>query len=334
MIILAATALSLFAWYRSANDNHPVAPIRQDNPFTFSSASDNKPVTMETSYSNIHPEDYLGPETCANCHLEYYETWKSHPHSKMNLNATDDTVVGDFSGKRIEYGDGHIVFEQQGERFLMSLFEGDKLSRQYHVTRTVGSRFTQMYIGLQTVGPEADDHQVYRLEGKLPFGYWINRKMWTPVSYFDSAFEPEPVEGREKTQMLSHSQNEIKWQLNCLYCHNTYAYQHRVFFGEGLGFQSEDFHFREGDDAAKKWGELTPEKLVTLGISCESCHFGGREHVENEQKTRYFPSSPQLTVAGLPGAEDDATDHASDINSICAQCHCAKVGLYPNGRPF
>jgi predicted CXXCH cytochrome family protein len=284
-----------------------------------------------TAYSNIHPADYVGPETCAKCHTEQYETWKSHPHSKMNLNATDETVLGDFAETEIKYGDGRIVFHKQGDDFLMSLYKEDTLSRQYRVTRTVGSRFTQMYIGLQTVGPEPEDHQVYRIEGKLPFGYWLNRKLWTPVSYFDSAFEPEPESGREQTEALSHSQRDIKWELNCLYCHNTYAYQHRVHFGHGTGFQREDFRFPEGEGSVATWGALTPEQLVTLGISCESCHFGGREHAVEGREIRFYPTSPQLTLDRLPEPSQGGSRSARVINSICSQCHCAQVTLYPNG---
>jgi predicted CXXCH cytochrome family protein len=282
-------------------------------------------------YSNIHPEDYVGPETCAKCHAEYFETWRGHAHSKMNLNATDETVLGDFAAKAIEYGDGRVVFDQRDGQFLMSFYENDQLSRQYRVTRTVGSRFTQMYIGLQTVGPEPENDQVYRIEGKLPFGYWLERQLWTPVSYFDSAYDPEPTDGAAKFHELSASQRDIKWELNCLYCHNTYAYQHRVHFGHGMGFHPEDFRFPEGEQSVARWGALTPDKLVTLGISCESCHFGGREHVETGAKTRYYPSSPQLTVTGLAEKPHDGAPPAHVVNAICSQCHCANVTLYPNG---
>jgi hypothetical protein len=281
------------------------------------------------TYSNIHPGDYVGPETCASCHSDYYEAWKSHPHSKMNLDATAETVLGDFNARLIEYGDGYVVFDQQGDQFLMSLYREGQLSRQYRVTRTVGSRYTQMYIGLQTFGPEPARHQAYRIEGKLPFGYWLKRRLWTPVSYFDSAYEPEPENESTKTEELSRSQQEIKWELNCLYCHNTYPYQHRVSFGHGLGFQPEDFRFPEREQSLAKWGVLTPDKLVTLGISCESCHFGGREHVQNGRETRFYPSSPELTLRHAPDA--GGAGAAKMMNSICSQCHCATVTPYPNG---
>jgi len=186
-----------------------------------------------------------------------------------------------------------------------------------------------MYIGVQTTGPEPPDHHAYDVEGKLPFGYWMQRDTWTPVTYFDSAYKEEPSSGSAQTELLSHSQQAYKWELNCLYCNNTYPFQHRMYFGSALGFPREDYVFPGGTGVLEKWGALSPDNLVTLGISCESCHFGGREHVENGLPTKYVPSSPELSVSNRMAT--DPKSHPDAVNSICAQCHCAKVALYPNG---
>ncbi len=284
---------------------------------------------LDVPYSNIHPEDYVGPEKCAECHAEHYRKWQTHPHSKMNLNPSDETILGDFSNHRVKYGNGEAVFEKRDDEFFMSLFEEGQLTHEYRITKTVGSQHTQMYIGVQTIGPEPSDHQAYRIEGKLPFGYWIRHNLWTPVSYFDSAYEAEPNDGHEKMELLNLVQKETKWELNCLYCHNTYAYQHRLYFSNVLGFPREDFRFPEGAESIQEWGPLTPEKLVTLGVSCESCHYGGREHVENGRESRFYPSSPKLQSTSI--SPETPTTNANLINSICLQCHCANVILYPNG---
>ena len=34
-------------------------------------------------------------------------------------------------------------------------------------------------------------------------------------------------------------------------------------------------------------GKLDPDKQASLGISCEACHFGGREHAELKKDIRY-----------------------------------------------
>src|SRR5262245_37568933 len=47
-------------------------------------------------YSNIEPEDYLGPQQCQQCHAEKHQAWSQHSHRWMNAAATPDRVKGDF----------------------------------------------------------------------------------------------------------------------------------------------------------------------------------------------------------------------------------------------
>jgi len=283
-------------------------------------------------YSNIHPQDYLGPQACAKCHAREFDQWSQHPHRKMNQDASPESVLGDFTGKRVEYGTGHVTFDQEDSQYFMSLFEGDRLARRYRVTRTVGSAIEQMYIGVQTQGPEPAGHAVYSFEGKLPFGYWLERGAWLPELYFDSDRNPEPSEPHAATTTLNGIHRSLKWNQTCIYCHNTYPYQHRVAFGEGTGFPMSSLEVIGGKPTISKWGHTTPDKLVTLGISCESCHFGGREHVVNRRESRYVPTSSELKVHGdIPNTTAAATESAYVINSLCSQCHCAKISQYPNG---
>lgn len=284
------------------------------------------------NYGNIHKEDYLGPEACASCHTGKYQDWQNHSHSKMNLNPSDTSVLGDFSGRKVEYGTGQVVFETKDNQFLMSLFENGECKRQYRVTRTVGSRIEQMYIGVQTKGPEPPGHPVFDLEGKLPFGYWIKRDRWFPDSYFDSDRAAEPTHPSAMSASLGEIHSSLQWRQTCIYCHNTYPYQHRVFFGEGLGFPASNIQVNGTPAMVRKWGPATPDNLVTLGVSCESCHFGGREHVHENRESRYYPSSPHLKIDRKKSSETlDSADDPFLINSICSQCHCAKITTYPNG---
>ena len=47
--------------------------------------------------SNIHPSDYVGPESCKTCHPGNYSDWSQHSHRWMNAVATVSVVKGDFS---------------------------------------------------------------------------------------------------------------------------------------------------------------------------------------------------------------------------------------------
>ena len=61
------------------------------------------------------------------------------------------------------------------------------------------------------------------------------------------------------------------------------------------GFPEEQISFLAGDgETPPGWQEsyyqgtaISPDDLVVLGISCESCHFGGREHAQNGKPIRF-----------------------------------------------
>jgi predicted CXXCH cytochrome family protein len=79
---------------------------------------------------------------------------------------------------------------------------------------------------------------------------------------------------------------------------------------------------------------IEPYELVTLGISCESCHFGAREHALEGKRISFLPTSADLTFAkATPALRDHARQSPYVINAICAQCHDAKTQgpMYPNG---
>jgi len=68
------------------------------------------------------------------------------------------------------------------------------------------------------------------------------------------------------------------------------------------------------------------EKAVTLGISCEACHLGAKEHVENKSlKPSFFPSSPDLVIQTADRQMDFGRNHAN-VNWACGRCH---VGSRP-----
>ena len=68
------------------------------------------PPAIADTYSNILREDYVGPNRCGECHKKNHANWKLHPHSGMNRMANGESVLGDFSGTILSYGDGKVVF--------------------------------------------------------------------------------------------------------------------------------------------------------------------------------------------------------------------------------
>ena len=134
-------------------------------------------VGPDDHYSNILPNDYVGPGKCAKCHEAQHELWSKHPHRFMNQWAGPASVKGDFSGAVWEPRPGHpVVFSTVDGEYRMTVRRPGSKDTVSKVTRTVGSRFVQFYIGVQLEGDEPRSDERYATEHKLPFGYWLRLK--------------------------------------------------------------------------------------------------------------------------------------------------------------
>jgi hypothetical protein len=296
--------------------------------------------------SNVLPADYVGPTSCRDCHEEKYSLWRSHPHSRMNSDPVANAVRGDFSGQRVTVPGGEVVFSTDGGHYFMTLERAGKLVRRYVVTRVVGSRFMQFYMGKQVDGPEPRTDQLYTEESKLPYGYWFRLARWFPENYFDPS--PGELDAAGKLAYDPFDTPRLNpWRWSCMVCHNTYPYLYRLANPSRAGYPRGDLELdsqkffpvlkgtgllvkREG----RVYLQLEAEKLTCLGVSCESCHFGGRAHAAGEaEKPTFGPSSPFVNVVPHDGHSDATPSRKNSytVNSICAQCHCADVPLFPNG---
>jgi hypothetical protein len=336
--LVGVLAMPAAFYFRERN---PTWTVGGETDAVAASGSATRGEQLRDGYSNIRHADYVGPKACAECHATKHEEWRGHPHSRMNQDATPESVQGDFSGARVHYGAIEAAFDRDGDGYRMTLFEDSEVLRRYRVTRTVGSRFTQMYIGVQTEGPEPASDRVYSTEAKLPFGFWTARERWLPVNYFDSDFTPDYDDDGSNSHTVTKLTALHRWEASCLYCHNTYPYTDRLSTARSMttGFPTGDLHLERPAEAAAPEPQRTlgPDRLITLGISCESCHFGGREHVEAADRDesvppRFLPSAPDLIFGHATQAlVEDARASPYVVNSICAQCHSARISLYPDG---
>ncbi|RMF43512.1 MAG: hypothetical protein D6753_04925 [Planctomycetota bacterium] len=192
--------------------------------------------------SNIAPPDYRGPDSCQQCHEEKYDHWSGHSHRWMNALANEQTVAGDFSGQatiRYRGGEGH--FYRQHGTFIMEYLRDD-LHRKYEISQTIGSRFYQYYVGRGLVGPEPPDHDYYREDHVLPFGFWIERRQWVPIVHVaDELPDGQRWESIESVRPPDHGYADkegvsvsrgvfdptvelaLVYKRACNYCHTTFA---------------------------------------------------------------------------------------------------------------
>jgi len=311
--------------------------------------------------SNILQADYTGPQACAECHQDKYDGWSSHSHRWMNATATPEHVKGDFSGNAsIEYQGGIGTFYREDDEYRMKLVRGDTM-RTYAILRTIGSRFYQYYTGrlIDCSGNEPDP--LRRTEHVLPFGYWFESKEWVPTvhvyrdtDYYDDARDV-------------FTDHEIApYDTGCSTCHTTRAFGDWLAHnGGGKRMSAYGSHSTAFDIAGylnKEHPNMMPslEKAVELdrdgrydvragiyeqdfkehgiahGITCESCHNGGRAHIANSTKTEtklapyFFPVGKHLH-SKADGFDQLVGRSDANFNLICARCHSGGRKSFANG---
>lgn len=263
-------------------------------------AQERPPVRQPDKHeSNVTKADYVGPRACGECHPDQLAQWSQSLHRVMNAKVGDaGAVIGNFAGARLAYKGGEVVF---GPGRTMTLRKGDRVVR-YAVTRTIGRRGLQEYVGRESPGAD---------EVRLPFGWWPRAGGWVPQPAFDpwldeASFDPfTPV--REP------------WAERCPWCHSTYPFARRIARAagpRGLGHGLEQYF--AGEPGSER---LAVDEQVTTGISCESCHLGGRAHASG-QPIHFVPQVPaRAGVAAWPTTFADERRDARVVNAVCAQCH-------------
>ena len=312
-------------------------------------ANENSEYKATPDHSNVRRSDYVGPDACRKCHRKQHDDWSTHSHRWMNALATDRTVKGDFSGtKSIVFHGATGEFYRENDRFLMRISRKD--STQVHeIHQTLGSRFFQYYIGAATQGAPPDGSDT---DDVLPFGYWLDRKMWVPIVHITpelpdedgrfNVFDPAPPHAGQP--------GELNYAARCSHCHVTLPLSDVMFrypelignhapsamymsVSDYMSSQYPEFLTNVSSDGANdllrqmdalRWDLAeTPasQRAVTLGISCEACHLGCRAHTEGERKKPSFVASgPELYLAEFTKPVDTGRTVAN-INWVCSRCH-------------
>jgi len=318
-------------------------------------------VSLETGpRSNMDLADYIGPEACQQCHQKNYEQWSVHPHKRMNAIADEENVLGDFSGdQHIDYLSGRATFYRRDGGYRMKLVRDD-MQLIYEVRQTIGSRFFQYYVGRLLEGPFTSDHPYRHINHVLPFGFWLERQQWIPVVHLYH----EPPDGlrHDPFDPLKTAKKGIgytPYASSCSVCHTTFALADdltrkprqiaqntpvRMHWNMGAYFQHSHPElwgsFENPADVPAEEIDQFPIRLmdfeadehaVTLGVSCEACHLGCKEHVEDPKITPDFhPRSPLLRIqSDSPKIDFGRTQQ--NVNWICARCHVGERPQFAAG---
>ncbi len=266
--------------------------------------------------STIRREDYIGPDACGECHPGQLAGWKTSLHRRMNQLAGPDSVIGNFA-TRIEYAGGSATFAttttDRTPIYTMTLAKSG-VTRRYRVTRTIGVKALQEYVGVEiTNGTNGAHSDAPGMEVRLPFAWWPKAKGWYAQPYFDPWFAREE-------DFDAYAKIDEPWAERCPWCHSTYPFEQRIARAavRDIGHGMEQFF-----TSASGSERLAVEQQVTTGISCESCHLGGRAHAEGAPMS-FVPQGAgarENVDAPVPRSFAEERVDAAIVNRVCAQCH-------------
>lgn len=189
------------------------------------------------------PAGHVGSKACAGCHERQAKDWASSHHAHAMATATGATVRGDFSGPSVTVSGSKGRFFRDGERYMVETEGRDGKPATFAVSHTFGWEPLQQYL---VTFPDG------RLQA-LPWA-WDTRPADAGGQRWFHVYGDEPILPSDSRHWTRYQQN---WNHMCAECHSTAL---------DKGYDAAADVFRT------TWSEIS--------VGCESCHGGGRGHVD------------------------------------------------------
>jgi hypothetical protein len=320
--------------------------------------------------SNVERRDYAGSERCAGCHARIYASWRSSPMRRMTRLAQErgePVIRAPFDGSAFHFkGDTVTAFAVEGRRYLRVEAQG-RDPQLFRVTKVIGGRYREDYVGREVSTTSADSPAVGDPadEPILPVSWLLFANAWRYKGYSVMVKE-RPHLGKhgapwKQTCIFCHNtapylatiyddllgggrsyqgsvsdrliSNDRLWRLEpkerdgLLRAVDAELAQ----LGRGPLRAAASVPDALGEAISATWDRFGERDLVEVGIGCEACHNGCREHVDDPyRKPSFAPRSPFLVArTPNPARKADQPSRAEEINHVCARCHTVLFSRYP-----
>jgi predicted CXXCH cytochrome family protein len=314
--------------------------------------------------SNVLRQDYAGSKVCGDCHSEIHESFQGSAMHRMTRLPAHADVKAPFDvpgGTLFRFKDDQVTLEKRGERRFMTLASERFGSGLYEVTKVIGGRHREDFAGV-AVSREAPHAPLGQPDAErvLPVSYLIGPQRLRLKGYSVLVKERPGIRvggAWNETCIFCHNTAPyLSTVLGALAGPGAPGYQGQVVdrflpkerrwtyrpgdravlrraladeakvldgdLGEGTGLREQ---VRTAVQLTKK--SFRARHLIEVGIGCESCHLGSKEHVK-QPKTH-----PSLLPVGAavhvgPAGGGNIT-RAQAINRTCARCHAVLFSRYP-----
>jgi predicted CXXCH cytochrome family protein len=304
--------------------------------------------------SNILRDDYAGSASCAGCHSTIHRAWQRSPMHRMTRDPEQAEIRAPFGSGRFQFKDDLATFQRHGDQRFMQVRSPSFGDHLYRVTRVIGGRHREDFAGLEVTGtsPGAPVIGDPTRELVLPVSFVFSTQSFRLKGYSVMVGERPGLRAGgvwNQTCIACHNtlpQFENYWSA----AHGPGAPAHQSVLVDRLlpadrrlavsitdpgrvvqavqqeirflgGRVPEDADAREllALAARTNRANLQARHLVEIGVGCEACHGGSREHVEHaDRRPSFEPRSDFLSIQRASGSQPT---RAEWINRTCARCH-------------
>jgi tetratricopeptide (TPR) repeat protein len=207
---------------------------------------------------------FVGSETCAGCHQEQAQLWRTSQHKLAMAHATDKAVLGDFKDAGFDYYGVHSRFFRKDARFFVETDGPDGRLATFEVKYTFGIDPLQQYL------IEFPDGRLQALSIA-----WDSRPKEQGGQRWFQLYPNEEIKHADPLHWTKLNQN---WNFMCAQCHST---------GVRKNYDAADDRF------ATRFAEIS--------VGCETCHGEGSRHVAwAHSQQRWWPfAKPEDSTKGL-----------------------------------
>jgi predicted CXXCH cytochrome family protein len=185
---------------------------------------------------------FVGSETCASCHQAEAQLWRGSQHQRAMADASEKTVLGDFSGTAFAHFGVTSRFFRKDEKFFVETDGPDGKLAAFEVKYNFGVDPLQQYL------IEFPDGRVQALSIA-----WDSRPKHKGGQRWFHLYPNEDIRHDDVLHWTKLNQN---WNFMCAECHST-----------GV---------RKNYDPA---GDRFATTFAEISVGCEACHGQGSRHV-------------------------------------------------------
>src|SRR5579872_1621838 len=310
-----------------------------------------RPVTTVVT-SNVSREDYAGSAACAACHPDETSAWSRSPMHLMTRDADGAAIRAPFDGTRWRFKADSVELSMRGRDRWVRVEPAGGAAAAYRVTRVIGGRTREDYAGVaEGAGPGAEEvvlplsyvfaTRSFRYKG---YSVMVHERtglragpVWAKTCVFCHNTIPEmdrlvgsiagahapPYQGQQVDAWLPEDRRgRTRVVDDAGFSRAVRVEMVRVGGVASLPDRSPAAVARRAVDVLRS--SFDGGHVVEVGIGCEACHGGAREHVRDPSvRPSFVPVAAWLDVR-FPGS---AT--AAPIDRVCARCHQVLFSRYP-----